>query len=164
MISTVLLKNYSVLCRLLQVCFYRATLWWRGICCRVSVRPSVRPSVRHKPVLYRNHWTNRTGFWQGGFLRPIPHCVIRKYGCPQKLGYFPPGPCPKLRTSPPQVDRVVNKTRRRRRSSFQLRLVVDLLSNFWLRERVARSLCGSRASCLSMCLAFSLLLLFALSF
>jgi len=156
-ISTVLLKNYSVLCRLpAPGVFYRATLWWRGICCRVS--------VRHKPVLYRNHWTNRAGFWHGGFLRPIPHCVIRKYGCPQKLGYFPPGPCPKLRTSPLQVDRVVNKTRRRRPSSFQLRLVVDLLSNFWPTDRVARSLCGSRASCLSMCLAFSLLLLFALSF
>ena len=49
----------------------------------------VRPSVRHKPVLYRNDWTNRAGFWQEGFLSP--HCVIRKFGYLRKLGYFPPG-------------------------------------------------------------------------
>ena len=30
----------------------------------------VSPFVRHKPVLYRNNWTNRTGIWLGGFLTP----------------------------------------------------------------------------------------------
>ena len=44
------------------------------------VCPSVRPSVRHKPVLYRNHSTNRAGLWHGGFLPPIPHCVVTKRG------------------------------------------------------------------------------------
>jgi len=36
-------------------------------------------------VLYRNDWTNRTGIWHGGFLSPIPHCVIRKLGHVQTL-------------------------------------------------------------------------------
>jgi len=44
-----------------------------------SVRLSVRLSVCHKPVLYRNDWTNRAGFWHGGFLPPVPLCVIRKF-------------------------------------------------------------------------------------
>jgi len=59
-------------------------------------------------------------FWHGGFLPAIPHCVIRKFGYLQKLGYFPLALCPKPRTlkiSPRQVDRVVNKARRRRRNS-----------------------------------------------
>jgi len=43
------------------------------------VCPSVRPSVRHMPVLYRNDWTNRAGFWQPGFFPPISHCAIRKF-------------------------------------------------------------------------------------
>ena len=34
-------------------------------------------------------WTNRGGFWSGSFLPSIPHCVIRKFGYLQKLGYFP---------------------------------------------------------------------------
>jgi len=56
--------------------FYRATLCWRGIFCR---RVSVCPSVCHKPVLFGNDWTNRADFWRGGFLQPIPHCIIRKF-------------------------------------------------------------------------------------
>ena len=28
-------------------------------------------SVHHKPVFYRNDWTNRAGFSHGGFLSPI---------------------------------------------------------------------------------------------
>ena len=40
---------------------------------------SIHPSVCHKPVFYRNDWTNRAGFWHGGFLPPIPHCVVRKF-------------------------------------------------------------------------------------
>ena len=34
------------------------------------VRPSVRLSVRRKPVLYRNEWTNRAGFWQVDLIPP----------------------------------------------------------------------------------------------
>ena len=51
------------------------------------VRPSVCLSVCHKPVLYRNYWTNRAGFFlQGGLLPPIPHCVVRKVWYLQNLG------------------------------------------------------------------------------
>ena len=60
---------------------------------------SVRPSVRHKPVLYRNDSMNRTGFWHGVFLPPIPHCVIRKFGYLQKLCHFLLKLCPKLQTA-----------------------------------------------------------------
>jgi len=73
----------------------------RYMCChRVSDRPSdgvrtsVCPSVRHKPVVYRNDWTNRAGFWHGGFLPPI----VRKFGYLQKSGHFPLELFSKLRT------------------------------------------------------------------
>jgi len=46
----------------------------------VVMCPPVRQSVRHKPVLYRNDWTNRAGFWHVCFLPSIPHCVVRKFG------------------------------------------------------------------------------------
>jgi len=82
---------------ILRFRFYRATLCYRGICCH-RVCPSVRPSVRHKPVLYRNDWTNPDGICHGGFLSPILNCVIRKFGYLQKLGYIPLEICPKLRT------------------------------------------------------------------
>jgi len=36
-------------------------------------------SVCHKSVFYRNIWTDRADFWHGGFLRPIVHCVLRKF-------------------------------------------------------------------------------------
>ena len=52
------------------------------------VCPSVCLFVRHKPVMYRNNWTNRADFWHRAFLPPDPHCAIRKYGYPKKLGYF----------------------------------------------------------------------------
>ena len=81
----------------------------------VVVCPWVRLYVRHKLVLYRNNWTNRAGFWHGDFSPNILHCVLRKFGYLQKLGYFPVEVCSKLRISPRQVDRVANKTRRRRR-------------------------------------------------
>ena len=78
----------------------------------------VHLSVCVVSVLYRNDWTNRAGFWHGGFLPPITHYLLRRFVYLQKLAYFPLGLCPKLRTwkiSPRQVDRVVNRTRRRRR-------------------------------------------------
>jgi len=56
-------------------------------------------------------------FWHGSFLPPILHCVIRRDSdIPLKCGYFPLELCPKLLTwkiSPRQVNRVVNKIRRR---------------------------------------------------
>ena len=60
---------------------------------------SVCLSIRHKLVMYRNDWTNRFGFWHGGFLPAIPHCVLRNFK-----------ECPIFRNSkimPWQVDRVV---------------------------------------------------------
>ena len=103
--------------------FYRAMLCYSIAGFAVVVCPSVqsvRLSVCYKPVLYRNGWRNRAGYWHGGFLPSIPHCVIRKFGYLQKLWYFPLELFPKLPTwkiSPRQVDRIVNKTRRRRRRS-----------------------------------------------
>ena len=35
-----------------------------------------------------NGWTNRTGFWRGGFLRPIQQCVLAKFGYVQNNGTF----------------------------------------------------------------------------
>ena len=64
----------------------------------VFVCLSVCLSVSHKPVLCLNDWTNRAGFWHDGFLPPIPHCVLRKFGCINKLGYFHLELCPKLWT------------------------------------------------------------------
>jgi len=52
----------------------------------LSVCLSLRPSVCHKPTLCRNDWTNRAGFWHGGFLPPILHCVIRKFGISKNKG------------------------------------------------------------------------------
>jgi len=46
-------------------------------------------------VLHRKDWTNRVNFWHGGFLPPIPHCVVRKFAYLQKLGYFRLGLCSK---------------------------------------------------------------------
>ena len=62
-------------------------------------------SVCYKLALYRNDWMNRTGMWREGFLPPIPHCVVRKFGYIQKLGYFPLEVCSGASR---QVDRVVN--------------------------------------------------------
>ena len=44
--------------------FYRVTLRYSAVL-HVGVCP-VHPTVRHKPVLYRNDWTNRAGFWHEG--------------------------------------------------------------------------------------------------
>jgi len=48
----------------------------------------VRPSICHKPVLYRNDWTNQAAIWHRGLLPPVPHCVLCRFGYLQKLGYF----------------------------------------------------------------------------
>jgi len=60
-----------------------------------------------------NDWTNPAGFWHRSFLPSILHCLIRKFGYLQKLGYFPLEHYPKLWTWiwPRQVDLIVNKTR-----------------------------------------------------
>jgi len=79
------------------------------ICCR-------RVSVCHKPVLYRNDWTNRASFWHGGFLPSIPHCYKEIWASPE-IKVLSPGTLsqiPDFETiSPRQLDRIVNKSRRR---------------------------------------------------
>jgi len=40
----------------------------------------MRVVAEKRPNVYRNDWTNRAGFWHGGFFPPIPLCVIRKSG------------------------------------------------------------------------------------
>jgi len=51
------------------------------------VRPSVRLFVRLSVTIrYCIETTGRIE--HGGFLPPIPHCVVKKFGFLQKLGYF----------------------------------------------------------------------------
>jgi len=45
---------------------------------RYLLSSCVRRSVRHKPVLYRNDWTNRAGIWHTGFLPSSPHFLCYK--------------------------------------------------------------------------------------
>jgi len=40
-----------------------------------SVFVFLSASVYHKSVFYRKGWTDRAGFWHGGFFRPILHRV-----------------------------------------------------------------------------------------
>jgi len=45
----------------------------------------IHPSVHHKPVLYRNDWTNRAGFGiKASFHLSHQQCIIRKFGYLQK--------------------------------------------------------------------------------
>jgi len=48
-------------------------------------------------------------------LSSIPHCVIRKFGYLQNLGYFPLKLCPKLREFRHAKSIALSTTRRRRR-------------------------------------------------
>jgi len=48
-----------------------------------SVFVFLSASVCHKSVFYRKGWTDRAGFWHGGFFRPILHLV----GC-KKFRYL----------------------------------------------------------------------------
>ena len=75
--------------------FYRSTLRYRGVCCRY-----VCLSVRHKSILYRNDWTNRAGFWHGGFLPTVTHCYKEIWAPPgSKIRiYFSLELCLRLRT------------------------------------------------------------------
>jgi len=79
----------------------------------VLLCPSVRPSVRHKPVLYRNVWTNRAGFWHGGFLPRIPHCGNLGISENRPKGTSLWNFCHEVWNFDTASRRVVNKTRRR---------------------------------------------------
>jgi len=69
--------------------------------------------VCHKWVFYQNGCTDRAGFWNGGFFRPIPPCVLAKFGYRQKQGYFLVELCPKLGTLSRWTKRVISSARRR---------------------------------------------------
>jgi len=77
-------------------------------------RVSVRPSFRHKPVLYRNDWTNRAGSWQGSFLPPIPYCVV-EIRVSVNTELYPGTQFSGVENFATASDRVVNKTRDCRR-------------------------------------------------
>ena len=72
--------------------------------------PSVRPSVRHKPVIYRNDRTNRTV----ASLHPSHTVLWGNLGISKNERTSLWNFVPNSGLSPRQVDRVVNKTRRRR--------------------------------------------------
>ena len=53
-----------------------------GISCRPQPLPGVCVRVCHKPVLYRNGWTDKADFWHGCFLRPKGNSRIYKISAP----------------------------------------------------------------------------------
>jgi len=59
-----------------------------GIMLSSCVHLFVSPSVTS---YYCVRTTDRAHFWHGGFLPPVPHCVMRRFVYLQKLGYFPLG-------------------------------------------------------------------------
>ena len=67
-----------------QNAFYTRTLQCARVIA-VARRLQVCLSLSHKPVLYRNGWTDRTGFWRG-FVWPILHSIIRKFRYLQNKG------------------------------------------------------------------------------
>ena len=77
---------------------------------RCMLSSSVRPSVRHKPVIYRNDRTNRTL----ASLHPSHTVLWGNLGISKNERTSLWNFVPNSGLSPRQVDRVVNKTRRRR--------------------------------------------------
>jgi len=99
-------------------------------------------SVCHKPVLYRNDWTNRVIFSMGLFP-PISTLCCKEIWVSLKIRVLPVG------TLPRQVDPLVNKTRRlrRRRSSLLTNrgcLQVDQLQPLTPLRRFAVWICCCR--------------------
>jgi len=91
---------------------------WKKREVRCLLSSCVRLSVRHRPVLYRNDWANRAGFWHGGFLSQtvLTYNEIWVFPKIRVLPYKTLFQTTTVKISPRQVDRVVNKTRRRRSS------------------------------------------------
>jgi len=77
--------------------FYCAARRYSAVGGLYAVVVSVCLSVTSRYCI-RNDWRIELGFGHGGFLPPILHCVMRKFGYLQKLGYFPLKLCFKLRT------------------------------------------------------------------
>jgi len=67
-------------------------------------------SVRHKPVLYRNNWSNLAGFWHGGFFT-YPTLFLKEIRVPPKISILPSGTLLQtLKILPRQVDHIVNNS------------------------------------------------------
>ena len=75
----ILQERISILMNMLPLSWYAFIIFlflhaallfiaWRycSVLFAVVVCPSVWPSICHKPVLYRNDWMNKAGFWHGG--------------------------------------------------------------------------------------------------
>ena len=83
-----------------------------------SVRPSIRPS--QAGIVSKRLDESSYSFSHGGFLPPIPHWLVRKFRLSPKVRVLPYetlSQTPDLKSFVTAVDRVVNKARRRRRSS-----------------------------------------------
>ena len=69
-----------------------ASVLLNNACSGTSVRHRTFPnvlasavSVTHRRLAKRlSVWTDRAGFWHGGFLQPVLHRVLRKFGYLQK--------------------------------------------------------------------------------
>ena len=65
---------------------------------RPDAFPATEPAVsKHWMQYYQNGWINPAVLCRG-FLQPIPHCVIKKFGYLKKLLFFSLECCPKLWT------------------------------------------------------------------
>jgi len=74
---TYLLVGGSTVCFVFCTFFGHASTVYAVVLC-------VCVSVHYKPVLYRNDWTDRAGFWHGGCLPSFLHCALGKFGYLQK--------------------------------------------------------------------------------
>ena len=109
-------------CQQILLGFYRATLCQCGICSRrVSICSSVRPSVCLSQAGILSKRLDESSWFLACRLPAVyPTLCYREMWVSPKIKILPAGTLSKLGTqkiSPQQVDRVVNKTRRRRRSS-----------------------------------------------
>ena len=81
-----LVHSTSIELTSISIYFTRDTLLARYLL--LSVRPSVRPS---QAGIVSKRLDKSSFFWHGGFLPPIPHCVLKKFGNLQKLRVLPSG-------------------------------------------------------------------------
>jgi len=64
-------------CEILDACLTESAKWFPfsprdAMLARYMLSSCVRPSVRHKPVSYRNDWTNWAGFWHARLSSTYP--------------------------------------------------------------------------------------------
>ena len=160
----------------------------------VVVCPSVCLSVRQKPVLYRNDYADKAGFWQDSFVWPV--ICYKEIRVPPKMRVLPFGTLPQTldlenfatasRWCGQQNSLMVEPAdytydgRARlgwvhkfitgcwlqpSNNSIVMDLlyscsytVVQQLAKFWQTHRVARAVCGSRASWCTVCSMLNVLL------